>query len=209
MSFPKNFLWGASISAFHAGGAKLEDGKGLTVADLRCEEVMKRLHTADTTIASDFYHHYHEDIKLMKECGLKSFRFSISWARIFPNGNGQINQKGIDFYNDVINELIRNDIVPIVTLFHFDLPQGLIDQYKGFVSRQCIEDFVNYARLCFESFGDRVPYWLTINEQDVIANIPFFNGLTDIKESMQANHHMNIFALLFVLIYEDHLKYHS
>ena len=164
MSFPKNFLWGASISAFQAEGAKLEDGKGLTVADLRCQEVMKRLHTTDTTVASDFYHHYHEDIKLMKECGLKSFRFSISWTRIFPNGNGQINQKGIDFYNDVINELIHNDIVPIVTLFHFDLPQGLIDRYKGFVSRKCIEDSVNYAHVCFESFGDRVSYWLTINE---------------------------------------------
>ena len=192
MSFPKNFLWGASISAFQAEGDKLEDGKGLTVADLRCEEVMKRLHTADTTVVSDFYHHYHEDIKLMKECGLKSFRFSISWAIIFPNGNGQINQKEIDFYNDAINELIRNDIVPIITLLHFDLPQGLIDQYKGFVSRQCIEDFVNCARVCFESYDDRVSCWLTIDKQDVIANIPLFNGLIDIKESVQANYHMNI-----------------
>lgn len=142
---------------------------------------MKRLHTADTTVASYFYHHYHEDIKLMKECGLKNFRFFISWARIFPNGNGQINQREIDFYNDVINELIHNDIVPIVTLFHFDLPQGLIDQYKGFISRQCIGDFVNYACMCFESFGDRASYWLTINEQDVIANTSFYNGLTDIN----------------------------
>lgn len=112
---------------------------------------MKRLHTADTIVASDFYHHYHEDIKLMKECGLKSFCFIISWIRFFPNGNGQINQKGIDFYND---------IVPIVTLFHFDLAQSLIDQYKGFVSRRCIEDFVNYARICLESFDDRVLYWI-------------------------------------------------
>lgn len=85
------------------------------------------------------------------------------------------------FYDGVINELIRNDIVPIVTLFHFDLPQGLIDRYKGFVSRKGTEDFVNYARVCFESFGDRVSYWLTINEQDVIATIPFFKGLTDIN----------------------------
>lgn len=84
-----------------------------------------------------------------------------------------------------VNELIRNDIVPIVNLFHFDLPQGLIDQYKGFVSRRCIEDFVNYAHVCFESFWDRVPYLLTINEQDVIANIPFFNGLIDINHSFQ------------------------
>lgn len=85
MSFPKKFLWGASISAFQAEGAKTEDGKGLNVADLGCEEVKKWLHTADTSITSDFYHHYHEDIKLMKECGLKSLRFSILWARIYSN----------------------------------------------------------------------------------------------------------------------------
>lgn len=203
MSFPNDFLWGASISAFQAEGAKEEDGKGLTVADLRCEEVKNRLHTADTSVASDFYHRFQEDIKLMKECGLKSFRFSISWARIFPNGNGKINQKGLDYYNKVIDKLIANNIVPIVTLFHFDLPQGLIEQYKGFCSRQCIEDFVNYARVCFENFGDRVQYWLTINEQDVIANIPFFNGLTDIKESMQANHHMNIANALVMKLYHS------
>ena len=136
MSFPKKFLWGACISAFQAEGAKTEDGKGLNVADLGYEEVKKWLHTADTSIAFDFYHHYYEDIKLIKEWGLKSFRFSISWARIFPNDNGQINKKEIDFYNDVINELIRNVIVPIVTLFHFDLPQGLINQYKGFAYRR-------------------------------------------------------------------------
>lgn len=86
-------------------------------------------------------------------------------------------------------------------MFYFDLPQGLIDQYKGFISRQCIGDFVNYACMCFESFGDRAPYWLTINEQDVIANILFFNGLIDIKESMQANYHMNIANTLIMKLY--------
>jgi len=134
MSFPKDILWGASISAFQAEGAKLEGGKGLTVTDLRCEETRKKLHTADTTDAVNFYHMYKEDIKLMKECGLKSFRFSISWARIFPNGNGKINNNGISFYNDLINELVKNDIVPIATLFHFDLLQSLIEQYMGFYS---------------------------------------------------------------------------
>lgn len=112
--------------------------------------------------------------------GLKEFSFLYFMARIFPNGNVQINQKGIDYYNNVINELIRNGIVPIVTLFHFELPLGLIDQYKGLVSRKCIEVFINYAHACFESSDNRIPYWLTINKQKVIANIPFLNGLTDI-----------------------------
>lgn len=203
MSFPKDFLWGASISAFQAEGAMLEDGKGLSVADVRCKQMNQKLKIADTSVAADFYHHYKEDIQLMKECGLKSFRFSISWTRIYPKGNGEVNQKGIEFYKNLIDELIKADIVPIVTLFHFDLPQALIEQYNGFCSRSCIDDFVKYAKTCFEHFGKQVPYWLTINEQDVIANIPFFNGLEKLKESMQANHHMNIANALVMKLFHD------
>lgn len=113
----------------------------------------------------------------MKECGLKSFRFSISWARIFPKGNGKINQKGIDFYNDVINELIRNDIVPIVNLFHFDLPQGLIDQYKGFVSRRCIDDFINYARVCFENFFGGIEFRIGLQSMNKMLLLTFLSSM--------------------------------
>ncbi len=203
MSFPSNFLWGGSISAFQAEGAWNEGGKGVTVADIRCQKEHEALGIADASAAIDFYHHYKEDIALMKECGLKSFRFSISWARIFPNGNGEINQEGIDFYQDVINELVANDIAPIVTLYHFDLPYSLIEQYEGFYSRQCIDDFVNYAKVCFNQFGDKVKYWLTINEQTVITAIPQFQGLDDLKKSYQAYHHMCLANALVIKLYHS------
>lgn len=202
-NFPKNFLWGASMSAFQTEGAITEDGRTLSVADIRVKKMSQRFHTADTSVATDFYHRYKEDIKLMADCGLKSFRFSLSWSRIFPDGNGKVNEKGVEFYDDVINELIKYNIKPIVTLLHFDFPQSLIDQYQGFYSRKSIKDFLNYAKFCFNHFGDRVPYWLTINEQDVLANIPFFNGFENLSQSIQADHHMNIANALTMKLYHS------
>lgn len=203
MSFPKDFLWGGSISAFQAEGAYQEDGKGLTVADLRLKKASDENGLADSSVAVDFYHHYKKDIQLMKECGLKSFRFSIAWSRIIPDGCGEVNSKGIAYYRDLIEELIKNDIVPIVTLYHFDFPQALIEKYNGFASRECIQDFVRYAKVCFENFGDIVPYWLTINEQMVITELPFFQGLTDLKTSYQAFHHMCIAHALVTKLYRS------
>ena len=201
--FPKDFLWGASSSAFQSEGAITEDGRKLSVADIRVKKMSQKFNTADTSIAVDFYHHYKEDIKLMAECGLKSFRFSFSWSRIFPDGNGNVNPDGVKFYDNVIDELLKNDIKPIVTLLHFDYPQQLIEKYKGFYSRESINDFLKYAEFCFKHFGDRVPYWLTINEQDVLANIPFFNGLDSLSESIQASHHMNIANALTMKLYHS------
>ncbi len=131
-NFPEGFLWGAASGAFQSEGAYDEDGKGLTAADLRCMESSRKLKTAGTRTASDFYHKYKEDIALMKECGLKCFRFSISWARIYTDGTGTVNQKGLEFYDNVINELKRSGIEPIVTLYHFDLPQWMSEQYNVF-----------------------------------------------------------------------------
>jgi len=123
--FPENFLWGAASSAFQIEGGWDADGKGMTVADYNSFKRSDR--QADSKVASDFYHHWKEDIALMKEMGMKVYRFSISWARIIPDGDGEINQKGIDFYNDVINCLLENDILPFVTLYHFDLPYALVE----------------------------------------------------------------------------------
>lgn len=179
--FPNNFLWGASTSAFQVEGAAKEDGKGTTVADLRSQK-SKYL---DTSISVDHYHHLVEDIKLMADLGLKSYRFSISWARIFPHGNdAKPNKKGVAFYNRLINLLIENKIEPIVTIFHFDLPQALVEQYNGWTNRKCVDDYYNYAKTLFELYGDRVNYWLTINEQSLLANVPTMNG---IKDSNQEN----------------------
>ncbi|UQS82280.1 glycoside hydrolase family 1 protein [Bombilactobacillus folatiphilus] len=191
--FPSDFLWGASTSAFQVEGAAHEAGKGVTVADLRSQK-SKYL---DTSVSVDHYHHLEADVALMKELGLKSYRFSISWARIFPHGNDQqVNQAGVDFYNRLLDLLVQNQIEPIVTMFHFDLPQSLVEQYNGWASRQCVADFYHYAKTLFELFGDRVKYWLTINEQSLLANVPAMNGLqaSDTREMRQlgeqSNYHM-------------------
>ena len=194
VAFPSDFLWGASTSAFQVEGAWQEDGKGVTSADVRSARTAD--HIADTTVAMDFYHRWREDIALMRECGLTAFRMSVSWARILPRGNGAVNQAGIDFYNQVIDELVANDITPIVTLLHFDVPMGIIKQYGGFALRRAVDDFLHYCRICFESFGDRVGYWLTINEQSVITALPELQGiyLDDSVErertAWQAFHHL-------------------
>ncbi len=190
--FPEGFLWGASSSAFQIEGAAYEDGKGLSVMDVRKVKPT----VCDYSVASDHYHRYKEDIALMKEMGLKAYRFSIAWTRIFPNGNGEVNQKGIDFYNDLINELKKNDIEPIVTIYHFEYPQGLVDQYGGWIDRRSIDDYAAYAELLFRTYGDRVKYWLTINEQDHVVHMPFRLGLTDDNRKEKerlgflANHNM-------------------
>lgn len=174
--FPADFLWGASTSAFQVEGAANEDGKGVTVADLRSQKSKY----IDTSVAADHYHHVEEDVALMAELGLKSYRFSISWARIYPHGNDEEpNQKGIDFYNKLINLLVKNKIEPIVTLFHFDCPEDLVKQYGGWANRKAIDDYYRYAKTVFEQFGDRVKYWLTINEQSLIANVPAMNGINE------------------------------
>lgn len=174
--FPSDFLWGASTSAFQVEGAANEDGKGTTIADLRSQKSKY----IDTSVSADHYHHVEEDVALMAKLGLKSYRFSISWARIFPHGNDEEpNQKGIDFYNRLINLLVENNIEPIVTLFHFDCPVSLVEQYGGWANRHAIDDYYRYAKTVFDLFGDRVHYWLTINEQSLLANVPSMNGIED------------------------------
>ena len=167
--FPDNFLWGASSSAFQIEGAWNEDGKGLTVADFNSFKRSEK--QADTKVASDFYHHWKSDIALMKELGMKVYRFSLSWARIIPDGDGEVNQKGLDFYRNVIEELVRQGIQPFVTLYHFDLPYALVEKYNGWEDRRCVFAFERYAKVCFEAFGDLVKYWQVINEQNLMIRV--------------------------------------
>ncbi len=167
--FPKNFLWGASSSAFQIEGAWDEDGKGKTVADYNS---FKRSHLqADSKVASDFYHKWKEDIDLMSELGLNIYRFSISWARIVPDGDGVVNQKGIEFYNKVIDYLYEKNITPFITLYHFDLPYALVEKYNGWESRECAYAFEKYAKICFNEFGNRVKYWQVHNEQNLMMRV--------------------------------------
>ncbi|MCD7893920.1 MAG: glycoside hydrolase family 1 protein [Erysipelotrichaceae bacterium] len=189
--FPDDFLWGASTSAYQVEGANLEDGKGPSVQDVK--KVPEG--TSDLTVCADHYHRYKEDIALMAEMGFKVYRFSISWSRILPKGIGEVNPKGIEFYNNVINECLKYDIIPLVTMFHFDLPQAL-EEKGGWFNRDSIDWFANFAKVMFENFGDRVKYWLTINEQNMLILTGDTIGTTTLtgpekyKNLYQQNHHM-------------------
>ena len=162
--FPADFLWGASTSAYQVEGAWNEEGKGPSVIDARRAYPAG---TTDFTVASDHYHRYKEDIALFAEIGLKSYRFSIAWTRIVPDGSGEINPAGIAFYHKLIDEILSHGIVPIVTLYHFDLPQALQEK-GGWHNRETVDAFARYADILFDEYGSKVKYWLTINEQNLM-----------------------------------------
>ncbi|MGF2716054.1 glycoside hydrolase family 1 protein [Bacillus cereus] len=186
-SFKKDFLWGASTSAYQVEGAYNEDGKGLSVQDVKVIPEG----TSDFTVCSDHYHHFKEDVKLFSELGLKVYRFSIAWTRILPNGTGEVNEKGITFYSNLIDELLKYDIVPLVTMYHFDLPYEL-EKKGGWSNRATIDAFVTYCEILFERFGDRVKNWLTINEQNmmILHGQAVGTSIVSQKELYQQNHHM-------------------
>jgi 6-phospho-beta-glucosidase len=191
--FPKDFLWGASTSAYQVEGASLEDGKGPSCQDVK--QVPEG--TSDLKVCADQYHHYKEDIALMAEMGFKVYRFSISWSRIIPEGTGAVNPKGIEYYNNLINECLKYNIVPLVTMFHFDMPAAL-DEKGSWSNPDSVDWFVNFAKVMFENFGDRVKYWLTINEQNMLTLVGPVIGTLSIpagtknvlKETYQQNHRM-------------------
>ncbi|MEH6991571.1 glycoside hydrolase family 1 protein [Neobacillus drentensis] len=196
-NFPNNFLWGAASAAYQVEGAWNENGKGLSNWDQFVRIPGKTFKGTTGDVAVDHYHKYKEDVKLMKEAGLKAYRFSVSWARIFPNGKGEINEQGLEFYNNLINELIKNKIEPVLTVYHWDLPQALQDEYSGWESRKIVEDFTNYCIVLYKNFGDRVKNWVTLNEQNIFTAHGYMKalhppGVKDDKLFFQVNHHANL-----------------
>ncbi|MBD0267971.1 MAG: glycoside hydrolase family 1 protein [Cyanobacteria bacterium Co-bin8] len=175
--FPEDFLWGASTAAYQVEGAYQQDGKGLSIWDVYSHLPGTTYQDTNGDVAADHYNRFREDVRLMAELGLKSYRFSIAWARIFPGGVGKPNPTGIQFYSQLIDELLRYDIVPFVTLYHWDLPQALQDQ-GGWENRELIVPaFAEYAKTCFEAFGDRVEYWITLNEVINFIMLGYRDGL--------------------------------
>ena len=156
MGFKSDFLWGSASAAYQIEGAYNTDQKGPSIWDIWSHIPGKTFEGTNGDIACDHYHRFMEDIQLMKEMGLKTYRFSIAWPRILPNGTGAVNLEGIAFYDRLIDALIANDIVPMVTLYHWDLPQVLQEKYKGWESKEVVADFVNYSEICFKFFGDRI-----------------------------------------------------
>lgn len=163
IKFPSTFLWGSATAAYQAEGAYNEDGKGMSVWDIFTHIDGNSKNNSNGDIAADHYHQFKEDIKQMAEGGQNSYRFSISWPRIIPNGKGAINPKGIKFYKNLVDELLKYNIKPVVTMFHWDLPQALQD-LGGWENRETAYAFKEYAKVLFEELGDKVDTWITFNE---------------------------------------------
>ncbi|KAL1210841.1 Beta-glucosidase 26, peroxisomal [Cardamine amara subsp. amara] len=178
-SFPKGFLFGTASSSYQYEGAVNVGERGQSMWDHFSNRFPHRISdSSDGNVAVDFFHRYKDDIKRMKEINMDSFRLSIAWPRVLPFGKRErgISEEGIKFYNDVIDELLANEITPLVTIFHWDIPQDLEDEYGGFLSEQIIDDFRDYASLCFERFGDRVNLWCTLNEPWVYSVAGYDTG---------------------------------
>ncbi len=206
-TFPKDFLFGAASSAVQIEAGVNEGGKGEDVLDHFWPLRKEQYGNADPSLAADFYHRYREDIALMKELGLKSFRFSISWSRIYPNGPEEVCQAGLDYYSDVIDALREADIVPFFDLWHCDLPYWALER-GGVLNPEFIEWFAIYAETCFKEFGDRVPYWSTINEPNVNVMAAYAWGSTppfekDISKCIKACHNAVLAHFKAVRIYKS------
>lgn len=178
--FPRDFAFGVSTSAAQIEGSTKEGGRGPSVWDHFIEKNPEIIYDHSNLLtAIDSYKRYKEDVKAVKDLGVDSYRFSISWTRILPNGtlSGGINQEGIDYYNNLIDEVIKNGLTPYVTIYHFDAPQALEDKYGGFLNRSIVNDFKDYCEICFKTFGDRVKNWITINEPYIIAEMGYDSGV--------------------------------
>ncbi len=175
ITFPKDFIWGVANSAPQSEGAYKEDGKGESIWDRYSHIPGNIIDGESGDVSSDFYHRYKEDIALMKKMNIRNFRMSIAWTRIFPDGKGKINEKGIAFYHNVIDELIKNGIEPMVSLYAWDLPQKLQD-IGGWGNRDVTDYFEQYARILYKEFGEKVRQWVTFEEPFCTAFIGNYLG---------------------------------
>lgn len=205
--FPKDFIWGAATAAYQIEGAAREGGRGESIWD-RFSHTPGKTHLGATgDLACDHYHLYKKDIALMKELGLNGYRFSISWPRIFPDGKGQANPEGIAFYQSLVDELLKKDIQPLVTLYHWDLPQALQER-GGWDNRQTADYFGDYAAYVFAALGDRVKQWITFNEPSVAiinghAQGDHAPGLCDYPLAIRASHVMNLAHAKAIQVYRQ------
>lgn len=176
MGFPKDFLWGAASAAHQIEGAYNEDGKGLSIWDYFGHQENRIAHSETGDVACDHYHRFQEDVALMKEIGLKSYRFSISWPRILPEGTGQMNEKGLKFYSDLVDALLANGIEPLVTLFHWDFPYDLYEK-GGWRNPSSSDWFLEYTKAVVDCLSDRVTHWITFNEFQMFMGLGHTAGI--------------------------------
>ncbi|KAF7017507.1 hypothetical protein CFC21_030944 [Triticum aestivum] len=174
---PTSFLFGTSTAAYQIEGGYLEGKKGLSNWDIYTHKQGTIEDGSNGDIAADHYHRYMEDIELMHSLGVNSYRFSIAWTRILPRGRfGHVNPDGVAFYNAIINALLHKGIQPFVTIFHYDIPHELEERYGGWLSPEIQKDFGYFAKVCFRLFGDRVKFWVTMNQPNLLAKFSYLNG---------------------------------
>ncbi len=193
-TFPDSFTWGVATSSFQIEGATFEDGRGASIWDTFCAKQGTIADASNGEIACDHYHRWSEDLDLIKSLEVNAYRFSIAWPRILPKGFGQVESKGLDFYERLVDGLLERNIDPWVTLYHWDLPQALQDQ-GGWVSRDVVEHFVDYTRIVCERLGDRVAGWITHNEPWCASVLGYLNGehapgIKDNYAHLASSHHL-------------------
>ena len=194
LHFPEGFVWGAATASYQIEGGYAEDGKGESIWDRFCRTPGKVLNGDTGDVACDHYHRYREDVALMREIGLKGYRFSVAWTRIVPEGRGALNPAGLDFYDRLVDGLLDAGIQPFVTLYHWDLPQALQDR-GGWANRDTVYAFQDYAAAVGRRLGDRVMHWITHNEPWVVAFLGHESGIhapgiTDLSTAVQVSHHL-------------------
>ena len=175
VKFPDAFVWGTATASYQIEGAFDTDGRGVSIWDTFSKTPGKVVNGDTGDNACDHYNRFDEDIAIMKDLGVKAYRFSIAWPRLFPQGDSVREERGFDFYNRLINALIAADIEPMVTLYHWDLPQTLEDQ-GGWANRDIVEKFAHYAQACAQAFGDRINSWITLNEPWCVSWLGNSNG---------------------------------
>jgi beta-glucosidase len=173
--FPDGFLWGAATAAHQIEGSPLADGAGPSIWTRFAHTPGMTLNGDTGDVACDHYHRWKDDVRLMRELGLNAYRFSVSWSRILPEGTGRVNQAGLDFYSRLVDELLANDIEPLLTLYHWDLPAALDDR-GGWLNRDCAEWFAEYGRVLYRALDGRVKKWATINEPWVVTDGGYLHG---------------------------------
>ena len=193
-ALPADFVWGAATASFQIEGATHEDGRGESVWDRFCATPGKVRNGDTGVVACDFYHRYRDDVRLMRELGIDGFRFSVAWPRVFPQGRGAVNAKGLDFYDRLVDELLGNGITPFLTLFHWDTPQALEDA-GGWPVRDTVDAFGEYVTAVAERLGDRVKHWITHNEPWVVSWIGYgwghhAPGRTSDADALATAHHL-------------------
>ena len=190
----KDFLWGSATAAYQCEGGWQEGNKDISNWDAFCHSDKNNINSVTGDVASDVYHKYEEDIRMMAECGQNSYRFSLAWTRIISSETGKVNNDGIEFYNKIINTCLKYHIRPLVTLYHYDMPNTLFEK-GGWENRNTVDAYAKYAEVCFENFSDRVSLWATVNEPNYetlccygIGNYP--PNIHDLERRWKAMYHI-------------------